>query len=64
MTYRIRIKSTKDPRITIDEDLFECIKVVEAIDCCDAISLAMNETSADKIESKYLPLTITIEETN
>lgn len=64
MTYRIRIKSTKDPLITIEEDLFECIKVVEAIDCCDAISLAMKEASADKIESKYLPLTITIEESN
>lgn len=64
MKYRISINSTKDPFITRDEDLFECIKDVEANDRCDAVSFAMKEASADKIDSKYLPLTITIEETD
>lgn len=62
MKYRINIRSTKNPCITNEEDLFECTKDVEATDRCDAVSLAMKEASADRIESKYLPLVITIEE--
>lgn len=62
MKYRISIKSAKNPLIANDENLFDCMKDVEASDRCDAVSLAMKEASADKIDSKYLPLIITIEE--
>lgn len=62
MKYRISIKSAKNPLIASNDDLFECTKDVDAKDRCDAVSLAMREASADRIESKYLPLVITIEE--
>lgn len=64
MTYRICIKSAKNPFIERNDDIFECTKDVDAKDCCDAVSLAMREADVDRIESKYLPLVITIVESD
>ena len=62
MKFRINTKSAKKALITDDSELLKCTKDADADDRCNAVSLAMKEASADKIESKYLPLAITIEE--
>ena len=60
MKYIIYIKSNKNPALTNESELYEKAISVEANDCCEAVGIAMKETSIEKIDNKYLPLNITI----
>jgi hypothetical protein len=60
--YIIYIKSNKKYELTPSSELYESTFSVEAEDRCEAVGIAMKETGFDKIDSKYLPLSITISE--
>ena len=62
MQYRIHIKSDKNHALTVESEFYERTFSVEAEDCCEAIEIAMKEASVEKIESIFLPLSITISE--
>ena len=62
MKYIIHIKSNKKYELTPSSELYESTFSVEAEDHCEAVGIAMKETGFDKIDSKYLPLSITISE--
>ena len=63
MRYVIYIKSDKDGALTENAALYEKTVVVEAVDCCEAVGIAMQEASAENIDSRFLPLNIKISET-
>lgn len=58
MKYKINIKSAN--KLYID-DYYMSEKTVEAEDFCEAVAIAMQETSIEKIENTYLPLRVTID---
>ena len=62
MKYIIHIKSNKKYELTQSSELYESTFSVEAEDRCEAVGIAMKKTGFDKIDSKYLPLSITISE--
>ena len=63
MKYAIHIKSEKNLNLTESSQYFDFTYVVEAKDRCEAVGLAMKIADADKIDSAFLPLTITVNET-
>ena len=62
MKYTIHIKSSKNHALTEASEFYEKTIFVEANDCCEAVGIAMKETSIEKIDNKYLPLNITMSE--
>ena len=62
MQYRIHIKSDKNRALTDESEFYERTFSVEAENCHEAIELAIKEASAEKIDSIFLPLNITISE--
>lgn len=60
MKYSIKIKSNKNPALADSSEFYEKTVLINTDNYCDAVGIAMEEVSADKIDSKFLPLNITI----
>ena len=60
MKYVIHIKSNKIYELTDNSEFYEKTIMVEANDYYDAVMIAMEETSKEKIDDTFLPITTTI----
>jgi hypothetical protein len=62
MKYLIKIESNKNRVLIKESEFYEKSILIDAVDCCEAVGIAMKESSFEKIDSIFLPLSITISE--